>query len=295
MINVSSNQRVMEWKKGIQEIVRENMSVVDDAKVFDLTIHRDERDDYLMYLGVQADVEHLGLEFKQEYSCELRVTYGVCNRCSRQSGNYFEAIIQFRGGKRSLTTEELEYAVVHVQEKIEHSTAENAFISHIDEIHKGLDFYIGDKSIGKELARDLQHHFGSHYQESHSLAGRKDGKDIYRSTYLVRLLDLRKGDFVRHKEIDSIHLLEKITEKSATIMDLSTEIRRNIAEKEIEKLRRVHGDTVEAVVVSTGDGEAQVLDPMSFKTVTVLTPRPLKSGETIRFFRCEDGLFQIPE
>lgn len=293
MVNVTSNQRIVEWENGIRELVKESLSVIEDGTLLDFTIHRNGRDDYLTFLEVQSEIEHSGLLFHQDHSCELRITYGVCNRCSRQSGNYFEANIQFRGGKRSLTDEELKYAMAHVRQRIDESTAENAFISHIDQIHKGLDFYLGDKSVAKEIARDLQHHFGAHFQESFSLAGRKDGKDIYRSTYLVRLLDLRTRDFVNYR--DSIHILAKVHEKSASVIELTTGQKSNLVERDLEKLKLVHGDVVEALVVSAESGEAQVLDPASYKTVSVITPQPLSSGESYTFFRCEEGLFKIPD
>lgn len=293
MVNFTSNQRVVEWGEGIVDLVRENLSLVPGASVTGLDIDRNERDDYLVFLDVHAVIEHLGLEFQEDHSCKLRISYGVCNRCSRQSGNYFEAIIQFRSGKRPLTGDELDFALTHIDKRIEGSNAENAFISHIDHIHKGLDFYIGDRAIARDMARELQHHFGAHFQESFSQAGRKDGKDIYRSTYLVRLLDFRPGDIISYE--DGINLLNKVSEKSATITDLSTGRKRNIMERELERLKPVHGDEVEAVVASAEEGEAQVLDPVSFRTVTVLTPRPLQAGGSYRFFRCGEGLFLLPE
>jgi len=292
MVNLSSNQRMVEWEKGVIELVHQELILDEPAELQGVNIQRDQRDDYFMHLGIQVVTTLQGLEISQEHQSELRISYGVCNRCSRQSGNYYEAIIQFRGGKRPLSDEQFDYTQHLVEKRVGESNAENAFISSIERIHKGLDFYMGDKALAKEIARELQHHFGAHFHGSFSLAGRRDGKDIYRATYLVRLFDLRAGDFVRLGA--TTFILEKIGEKSAVLVDLSTGQRKNLGEKELEKLRLLHGDVVEAVVVSVGEGEAQILDPISFRTVTVLTPSELSAGETIRVFRHGDGLFVIP-
>jgi nonsense-mediated mRNA decay protein 3 len=64
-------------------------------------------------------------------------------------------------------------------------------------MHGGLDFYLGSSSLGKLVSRALSQAFGGTIKESHKLVGRKEGKDVYRTTYSVRLSDFRIGDFVR--------------------------------------------------------------------------------------------------
>ncbi|MCK4614864.1 MAG: hypothetical protein KAU14_08675, partial [Thermoplasmata archaeon] len=292
MVNPSTNQRVVEWEKGIEEVVRDALVLHKSAALRSLEIDRHERDDYLMDLRVGAGCDIMGLKFTQEHTSELRITYGVCNRCSRQYGNYYEAIIQLRGGRRSLSEEELDYAVGAVEKRVAGSGAENAFITRAERIHRGLDFYLGDKSLAKEIARELQHYFGGSYLESFSLVGRKDGKDVYRTTYLVRAPDYRAGDFVSYH--NRIFLLEKAGEKSAAIYNLITGKSKTLKERELDKLKVIEGDVVEAVVVSISEKEAQLLDPVSYKTVSVLTPIPLTPGETVRVFRYEGGLYLVP-
>lgn len=293
MVNFGTNQRIVEWEKGIGQLVEENLSLADGATLGDIQIARNERDDYLMYLDVTTDVLLRELEFEEKHTSEMRITYGVCNRCSRQSGNYYECTLQFRGGRRPLTEDELGFTMEYVTRRIEESNSENAFISSMGQAHKGLDFSLGDKTLGKDIARGLKQHFGAQFTESFSIAGRKDGIDIYRSTFLIRLPDIRSGDIVRYRE--RVYQVVHIRDKSTGIRDLATAVDQNVSVRETSDLQLIHGDEVEAVVVSATDGEAQVLDPVNFSTVTVITPRDLSSGETARFFRCEDGLFLLPE
>lgn len=293
MVNIDTNQRIIEWKEGIDSLVEEATQVAPGGKLLGVEVDLDIRDDYLIFLNVTAEVMLSDLNFDDPHTSEVRIIYGVCNRCSRKSGNYYEAILQFRGGRRPPTEDELAYVVEYVNDRIEESNAENAFITSMGQVHKGLDFTLGDKTIAKDIARELKQHFGAAFSESFSIAGRRDGIDVFRSTFLIRLPDIRSGDIVRYR--DAVFQVSKIRDKSFGILKLTTGIEQNVGERESGALKLIHGDEVEALVISSVEGEIQVLDPVNFNTVPVLAPRPLEAGETARFFRCEDGLFLLPE
>lgn len=292
MVNTSSNLRVASWEKGIPILVEEALETHAEASPARVDVIHHERNDYFMDLEVQVECEIMGLQYREAHTPELRISYGVCNRCSRQFGNYYEAIIQLRGGKRPISARELDLATGIVQKRIEESTGENAFITQFQEIHKGLDWYMGDKGVAKEIARELQRHFGAEFQETYSLAGRKDGKEIYRSTYLVRLPDYRAGDLITYE--DKVHLLKKTGDRSATLLDLIQGTTFVLKERELHKIKVIKGDVLEAVVVSSSKGEAQLLDPVNYRTKPVRTPIPLKAGETVKVFRYEGDLFILP-
>jgi len=294
MMNPQTGQRIVEWKEGVKETVENFMEIRKDAHLLSLETTFRERDDYIFDVetGVEAELE--GFIFWERHSSEMRLTYGVCNRCSRQYGNYYEALIQLRGGKRLLTEEEIEYAEDLVERKVEESGAENAFISRVESIHKGRDFYLGDRSLGKDIARELHHHFGGEFLETFSLAGRKDGRDVHRATYLVRLSDYRAGDFVLFGE--RVHRITKVGTKTIALVSLTTGKDTTVKERDYSGIHPIAGDIVEAVVVSALKDEAQLLDPVNYRTVAVLTPHhPLRAGETVKVFRYEERLYLLPE
>lgn len=294
MMNPQTGQRVVEWKEGVKETVENSMEIRKDAHLLSIETTFRERDDYIIDVETEVEAELAGLTFRERHSSEMRLTYGVCNRCSRQYGNYYEALIQLRGGKRPLTEEEIEYAEGLVERKVEESGAENAFISRVESIHKGRDFYLGDRSLGKEIARELHHHFGGEFLETFSLAGRKDGRDVHRATYLVRLSDYRTGDFVLFEE--RVHRITKVGTKTIALVSLTTGKDTTVKERDYSGIHPIAGDIVEAVVVSALEDEAQLLDPVNYRTVAVLTPHhPLRAGETVKAFRYEERLYLLPE
>ena len=291
-VHPATNRRTVDWKEGINHLVEEHLRLVEGAVLTEKDIERNERDDYIMHLAVTARIILRGLAFVDRHTTELRISYGVCNRCSRQSGNYYEAVLQFRGGRRPPSEADLVFVMDLVERRVENSTAENAFITSVGRIHGGLDLSLGDKTLCRDIAREIREHFGGRFTESHTLAGRKDGRDVYRATYLVRLPDLRAGDVVRWK--GEIWMILRMRERSGTVMDMVTGAERNIGGSDLEGLMPVHGEMVQAVVVSTSGNEAQVLDPVNLYTVTVRVPRVPEPGGTATFFRCEEGLFLVP-
>ena len=292
MVNSSTNNRLISWEKGVPEVVNEALEISPDATLLDLGLEWNERDEHLFTLDLQPTTFAKGLEFRSGHHSELRVTYGACNRCSRQYGTYYEATIQFRGGRRPPSEEELTHVEEYVQRRFDESNAENGFITSMGRIHKGVNFVLGDKTLAKEVARELQQHFGGSFQESHSQAGRRDGVDIYRSTYLIRLPEYRNGDFVEFQE--KVYLLEKVGERSMSMVNLLTGTVEKIGEKERNSLKLLHGDVMEAVVVARGEGEIQMLDPVNFRTMTVLAPGQVKDNESLKVFRYDENLYLHP-
>lgn len=98
-----------------------------------------------------------------------------CEECSLRSGGYFEAVIQLRGD-----VAKIEPAAKKIAALIE---AKKSSISKIKELKEGLDLYVASKRAAHNAINDLKFGFNS----SQTLAGKKDGKDLYRVTYCVRL------------------------------------------------------------------------------------------------------------
>ncbi len=98
----------------------------------------------------------------------------VCPSCNRMSSGYFEGIIQLRGDSDKAK----KWA-----EKLSKQISKITFVPKVEEMHGGYDIYIGEK---KEVPEILFHH-GFKYLRTEKLAGEKNGKRLYRSTFLIRL------------------------------------------------------------------------------------------------------------
>ena len=105
---------------------------------------------------------------------KIEVKNQSCDVCSRRFSGYYEAIIQIRGEDK-----EIKLAKDRIITELEKQT----FISKIEEVRGGVDIYIGKKSIVDKLLNRL----GYKYKKTYKLYGRKEGREVYRTTYLIRV------------------------------------------------------------------------------------------------------------
>jgi len=108
--------------------------------------------------------EHIGIRYSPT----------LCDRCSRESSGYFEAIIQVRGSE-----ENVERARGRLVPELERSS----FISKTKKGKRGIDIYVGSKQVAGEALSKL----GLKPKISNKLHGVKDGQRIYRTTFSIRV------------------------------------------------------------------------------------------------------------
>jgi nonsense-mediated mRNA decay protein 3 len=273
------------------------VEVLEDALVrsMDVTVRREARSAYSVH--IDAKVAFMGQVVDAGGTVRVRVRGELCPVCSRRAGQYYEALIQFRGtADRPATEPELERARDFVLTELERlsSTSRDVYLVKEERMHGGLDFYISTQPAAAQIARGLTGLFSATSTSSTKLTGRKDGKDVVRVTHAVRLPELRRGDYVLLKGL--LYRVLSASAKEATVDPASGEgKRRHLSRGERQELELV-GDAnspEEAVVVSTSEGEVQVLDPSSMRTVDLPVPEGLvlEGRETVRVVRGGDQLY----
>jgi len=105
---------------------------------------------------------------------ELEKITTICPDCSRASGGYFEAIIQLRGDAKK---------VEESAKKLERLLSNKTFISKIEEMHGGVDLFVGNSRTTSGILQEL----GFKPTISTKLFGKKEGKKLYRVTYAIGL------------------------------------------------------------------------------------------------------------
>ncbi|MBD3398233.1 hypothetical protein GF412_03500 [Candidatus Micrarchaeota archaeon] len=105
---------------------------------------------------------------------KVSIVKNICQECSRKSGGYFEGIIQLRGPKGK---------VMKACRTIKKMLAKTTFITKEEAKKEGLDLYVGSSKAVVELLAEL--HLRA--KMSKKLAGQKEGKRLYRTTFLIRL------------------------------------------------------------------------------------------------------------
>ena len=125
------------------------------------------------------------------FRTKVRVRGGACPTCSKQRGDYFVGTVQVRAEGRPLTEEEGGRVTRAAKQG---GSGEEEFVSRIEAVAGGIDVRVSTNGFAKRLARDLAKEFGGTVGSSATLHTQREGKEMYRSTYVVRLPGFRKGD-----------------------------------------------------------------------------------------------------
>jgi len=246
---------------------------------------------------IDSKVKYLDLHVDEHLETVVRLKGGVCPRCSKIMGSYYESILQVRTRGRKFSDEEKEQILGEIEARVNNASknSRDMFISKVEEMHGGLDAYLSSNSLGKSLSREIAEKYGAEVKESSSLLGQKDGKEIFRVTYLVRLPSYKIGDIV--VQADRPYLIGGIGSRGTRLIDLRTHESMNINNADLRSAQAVGNkdEALEAVVLTESDKELEVMDPRNFKPAGIKKTQDFKrKGESVRVFPYEGELLLLP-
>ncbi len=267
-----------------------------DLKAVKLDLRVDHHDGGVMKVVGGGSGTYKGLPVNKEISIEVRMTPMVCTFCSKRHGNYFEAIIQIRG-LDGLDDDQ----IYELLDSIKDQTLEagikdpNVFITKELKVRGGWDIYMGEKAFAKSISMKLHSRYGGEMKSTSSLFGRKDGRDLYRNTYLVRLPGFLLGDYLILD--DGPKRITKILSRNVGLLDLvsgqmSTMEQVKAMTKRVIRASEANRDLV--VVMETGT-EIQVLHPDTLKTVDLIKPTDYEreEGDTVTGVQIDQDLYLV--
>jgi nonsense-mediated mRNA decay protein 3 len=182
-------------------------------------------------LIVKAELR--GVQLTENGEVEVVLKRESCERCNRIAGGYYAGIVQIRADDRIPTDDELAIA-----EKIAYSSLiEPEFISKEVLLKEGLDIYVSSMDCGRRISNAILRRFGGSYSKSEKLYGRKDGRNVYRVSFSVRMPGFRVGDVL---EIGDKRIsVEKMVEgQGIEGVDIDTDERVFLSKRETMKASR---------------------------------------------------------
>lgn len=282
----------------VLKTVEDNLSIHEAAEDVEVCINPRQLTPHMYKVEVEVVATVQKETVTSELSSEIRIIRESCEMCSRMSGGYFEGILQIRATDRIPTEIEIETCLRIVDMTIDRMRAKGdrlAFITDTIRSKEGLDLYIGSVNSGRHICKAITEEIGGTFSESPSLFGQKDGKEIYRITFSMRLPRFVPGDIIT---IGSKKIVVKHMERKLTGTDLTDSSRFIATEDDIESAKHVGHvrDAVDAVLVSEEENELMILDPFTFRTANVKKPAgfSIREDEEIPVIRIEDTLFLLP-
>ena len=110
---------------------------------------------------------------EESHEIKLKVNKIVCPDCSRKFGDYYESILQLRGKPDAMMD--------FLSDKLADRN-----IYKVENVKNGIDIYLDDSHVAENMSKLLKKRFNAKVKKSFRLVTRKQGKDIYRTTFVVR-------------------------------------------------------------------------------------------------------------
>ena len=276
---------------------QENLSVHSDLENVSVGMHPHPRSPYIFDVLVDVEGEVDGAMFYKDAKTEVRLKREACDMCSRRAGGYFEGVIQIRANNRTPTKDEIDACLNLVDEamKVQLKRGDKlAFVTDSIRSKDGADVFIGSTKAGRHVCKHIIEIMGGTAAESYTLSGMKDGREMYRTTFAMKLPEYKKEDVVY---FDGKVIEIKNCGKRITGTDLSNSSNFFIDAdhfKNTKLLGNVKNAPL-AVLVSVEENGIQIMDPDTYETVTIKKPMAFNAlpGSEIRVFKTEYGIFAL--
>jgi len=158
------------WKeREVEDILKDKIKVL--GKNVNIKIRKNDN----IHITAKGFLKNSKKIKEEEREIRLKVNRIVCPNCSRRLGDYYEAILQLRGDADS--------AMDFLTDKLSIEKS----IYKIEKVKNGIDIYLDDTHLASKLSNQLKKKFNAKVKKSFKLFTRKQGKDIYRSTFVVRI------------------------------------------------------------------------------------------------------------
>jgi nonsense-mediated mRNA decay protein 3 len=279
-------------QKGITDEVLRNIKVSDMFEKSEIKVDCElgEPPGGIVPAVLRIEGEIFNQSIKEEHNFNIKIKRESCVRCSRMSGGYYEAIVQIRTEGRRPSREEIDSCLVILAERVE---GHASFVTKMLDVKGGVDLYIASKSAAQDGAREIIKRFGGERRVSPKLIGRRGGRDLYRLTILVRLPRFVSGDIVYFR--GRVVLLTSISKHTEGIY-LENGMKAGKLDLSDLKFCMNVSDAEEAVLLVVYEKEVEVLDPETFRAVTLKKPLFLTegAGEGVGVVKIDDRMFLVP-
>jgi len=219
-----------------------------------------------------------------------------CDRCNRISGSYYEGIVQVRADGRLPSTFELQMSAgiaQQVEDSLQAGGERLSFIVDMNETREGLDITVGSQHIGTLISQGIIAQLGGRFTTHPKLVGEKNGRQLYRITYSVRLPRFQKQDIVlsRGRYVEVV----RVESNHLKVLDLTEGIQRSIREDDVERLVGNLRKAESALVAFADDNIMGILDPETCQTKEFRKMKWLdvKAGQHVLVLRDGDQLVVV--
>ncbi|NMB77508.1 MAG: NMD protein affecting ribosome stability and mRNA decay [Methanomicrobiales archaeon] len=278
------------------ELAKTAVHFIEDVKkpsievtVEDLTVNRS-----------RATMTVRGMLYKKpvEGTCTTEIIWQKeqCDRCNRISGSYYEGVVQVRAEGRIPGNYETQMAgsiAQEVEDSLQAGGERLSFISDVTPSKDGIDITVGSQHIGLQISQRIVAQLGGRYTTHPKLVGEKNGRQLFRITYSVRLPRFQKYDVVKVK--NRFLEVERVESHYVRAMDLHDGMPKSIRDDDVERIVG-NARTPETALVAYADKTTiGIMDPVTQKTkeIRAIPWMTVRAGDHVSILRNGDDLIII--
>jgi len=278
----------------LKRIIKKTFKMSNELKKVDINpVCNEAKGGYECKIIISGFID--GCQVVEEHNVLVRLRKTVCDVCSKQFGGYHEAIIQVRTEGKKLNQEELQNIQLSVENIVQNLQAKGnrtLFITDIGQEHGGLDFFISDKQAALVITKNLHDEYGGIIKQSSKNIGMKDGKQVYRVTYLLRLPSYKKGDYIK---IDNLYYQIISIQKNALKLLNLENWKEELADlNHIKNFKILGGKELvkEMIFVSQTENDVQIMNPKTYEITVIKKPKEHKiNSKNVKIIKIENQLF----
>nr|WP_320161239.1 60S ribosomal export protein NMD3 [uncultured Methanoregula sp.] len=257
-----------------------------DATIVDISVNRS-----------RAMLTLRGTLYKKpvEATCSTEILWHKeqCDRCNRISGSYYEGVIQVRADGRIPSTFETQMAASiaqQIEDSLQSGGERLSFISDMTATRDGIDIVVGSQHIGAKISQGIVAQLGGRYTTHPKLVGEKNGRQLFRITYSVRLPRFQKFDVVAVK--NRYYEIERVESHHVKTLDLNDGSSRSIREDDVERIIGNARNSESALVAFSESTTIGIMDPVTCQTHEYRKPgwMDAKAGDHVAVLRDGDTL-----
>jgi nonsense-mediated mRNA decay protein 3 len=228
---------------------------------------------------------------------ELEIPYRKesisCPTCNKVTGSYFESKVQIRGFSGKMTDElnEIHENLLKMVENNQKKDPES-FVSKSVQLKEGIDVYLGKKKDGDSFSKEIQTKTICEVVVSSSLAGIKDGKQFFRFTYLIRVLDLVPGSIIFIGSFKYIYQIKRPGAIFLTNLKDGSIVQVNKKSVDFSKIKDTGERAVpeKFIILNSSNGETNLMNEKTFQEITF---KKEFQGEEVKLFSYEENYYEV--
>jgi NMD protein affecting ribosome stability and mRNA decay len=281
---------VKDIHEAISEMLTEKLSVGRDYKLTALNVKADlgevePRQGMRFSVEAKIDItafsEENNIEIHDQVIVPMDMDLAPCGKCGMGGTQYFEGTLQVRNLKQDM--------IAKIQEILQREKEAGVHINDTVKVKDGaMDFYITDVHYMKKLGKELQKRFGGELSMSPRLQTRDNltSKDLYRLNVLLRLSNVKPGDYVVHegrviriKKTGSLIIGRDIIDNTNVKIDP-----KRSSPKPLEIIKTAVTNVRPAI---------EAMNPVSFQCMRIENAKKQKLGQKIRVVVANEKMYVV--